>query len=114
MSKVEELSNAILKELLTDFASRNLTLNDLSSYYIGANLPALKERCCGAASSVDFDLALKDLEDGDLVSTGPMVPFDNPPNSSVVVIALFSRYEYVSLTEKGYKAAQKAVSKRTP
>ena len=64
------------------------------------------------ASTVDFDLALKDLEDDHLVRTGPMVPFDNDPNSSVVVIGLFSKYEYAYLTEKGYKAAQKIQDKK--
>jgi hypothetical protein len=41
-----------------------------------------------------------------------MVPFENDPNSSFVVIALFSKYQYAYLTEKGYKAAQKMQDRR--
>src|ERR1035438_886016 len=99
MSKVEELSKAILRDLLADFTDRNLTAKDLSDWYIGVNLGTLQERFCGAtaASPVDFDLALKDLEDGHLVRTGPMVPYDNHPGSSVVVIGLFSKRAYALL-----------------
>jgi hypothetical protein len=116
MSTVEDLSRAILKDLLADFTDRNLTANDLHNGYTGANFPALKERRCGvtSASPVDFDLAVKELERSDLVKTGPMVPHDNPRNSWVFVFAPFSKYEYAFLTEKGYKAAQKTQAARTP
>jgi hypothetical protein len=35
-----------------------------------------------------------------------MEVYDNSPNSTVVVIGLFSKKEYVYLTAKGYKAAR--------
>ena len=57
---------------------------------------------------------MKELEEAGLVETGPLVPFDNPPGSSVVVIGLFRNREYAFLTEKGYKAAQKTRSSRKP
>lgn len=69
----------------------------------------LKQKCFEGdhtTTNVDFDLALKELEDAELVNTGPMVMHDNPPNSAVVIIALYSRREYVYLTAKGYKAAR--------
>jgi hypothetical protein len=116
MSKVEQLSQAILRDLLADFSDRALTADDLHNSYAGANLAAVKKRCRGATSAfseVDFDLALKDLEDGDLIHTGPMVPYDNPPNSSVLVLMVFSKYEYACLTVKGYKAAQRKQSQKS-
>jgi hypothetical protein len=114
MSNVEELSRAILRKLVRDFLSQNLDARDLSEGYGGPGLAALKQECCAEASAspVDFDLALKDLEDGDFIGTGPMVPFDNPPNSHFLVVGLRSKYEFAYLTEKGYKAAQKVPSKR--
>jgi len=114
MSDVGELSNAILLQLLTDFTGRHLTLDALTydDGYKGVGLSELKKHLIGDdASGVDFDLALKDLEEANLVSTGPLEPFKNDPYSTVLVVGLFSRREYVCLTEKGYKAAQKARSK---
>jgi hypothetical protein len=69
----------------------------------------LKQRYCDtvSASPVDFDLALKELEDSDLVNTGPMFASSSPG-----ILAVFSTREYVYLTEKGYKAAQKTRSKK--
>ena len=109
---VEELKTAILKHLVTDFASRQLTLSDLSDGYVGVNVVELTQRCCDTvvgASSVDFDVALKDLEDGHLVNTGPMDVSRVPG-----IIAVFSTREYAFLTEKGYKAAKNTMSKKTP
>ena len=116
MSKVEQLSQVILRDLLADFAGHNLTANDLTNGYGGVTLAALKPRCCGqtSASSVDFDLALKDLEESELIQTGPMVAIENPPNSPLVFIGVRSKYEYVYLTEKGYKAAQKTQPEKSP
>lgn len=115
-SKVEELSNAILRALLVDFKERNLTANDLRSGYQGANFVALKQTCCSetSGSEVDFDLALRDLEESDLIRTGPKLPFDNPPGSSVLVVALCSKYEYAYLSEEGYKAASRIKKRRSP
>jgi hypothetical protein len=39
-----------------------------------------------------------------------MQAYDNPPGSSVTVIALFSKNEYAYLTENGYKEAVKSAS----
>jgi|GEM_PF-4563198 len=110
MSKVDELSQLILDDLLADFRDRRCTADDLHNGYTGVDFASLKQKY-GAASPVDFDLAFKDLEEGDLVETGPMVPFDNPPNSSIFVVGVRSKYEHAYLSEKGYKAAQKTQSK---
>lgn len=113
---MEKLSEDILGSLLSDFAGRNLGSDELSDGYVGVPLATLKQKHCSGVptSQVDFDLALKDLESTGLVCSGPMVPFDNPPNSSVVVIGIFSKREYMFLTEKGYKAIQKARAETRP
>lgn len=109
MTKLDRLAQEILADVLADFQARNLGAAALRNGYVGASLPAIMEKHRAAgASQVDFDLSMKELETGKLVSTGPMEPFKNDPNSSVVVIALFSKREYVYLTEKGYRAAQQA------
>ena len=109
MGKVEQVSKQILAYLLNDFQGRDLSAESLHQSYVGVSLSDLKQKCFDAdntTTTVDFDLALKDLEGEGLVATGPMVPYENPPNSSVVVIGLFSKREYVYLTAKGYKAAR--------
>ncbi|HTR36223.1 MAG TPA: hypothetical protein VMH80_09990 [Bryobacteraceae bacterium] len=115
---VDELSRAILRALLVDFKERHLAAKDLTCGYRGEDLAMLKQGCCRdtSGSDVDFDLALRDLEESDLIQTGPKVAFDNPPGSSVFVIGFRSKYEYAYLTEKGYKAAQKTQprGRRTP
>lgn len=115
MSAVERLSRAVLRELLADFTGRNLSVQDLCDSYVGVSLAVLKDKCCSetAASLVDFDLALKDLEGGGLAATGPMVPYENDPNSFFVIFASYSKNEYAYLTEKGYKAAQKAQTEKS-
>jgi hypothetical protein len=77
--------------------------------YEGPKLETLKEECCSSkkTTGVDFDLALKDLEDAELVATGPLKFHDNPPGSSVVFIGTYSKREYVHLTAKGYKVARR-------
>jgi len=113
MSRVKEISTEILKYLLAEFVDRALTSKELTNGYVGLSLATIKQKCCGtAAASVDFDLALKDLEEADLIDTGPKVPYDNPPGSTVVILAMFSKYEHAYLTEKGYRAAQEQVAKR--
>lgn len=114
MSSVDELSKAILRELLADFCKRNLQVSDLHGSYAGASLLTIEDQCRSelGASIVDFKLAVKQLEDEELIRTGPMVPYENDPNSMVFVAIFFSKYEHASLTVKGYKAAQKTQVKR--
>lgn len=110
MTKLDGLAQEILADVLADFRARNLGSADLQRPYEGASLPALMRRFCGdgGASRVDFDLAVKELETGKLVGTGPMELYENDPNSGVVILAFFSKREHVYLTEKGYRAAQRA------
>jgi hypothetical protein len=108
VKQLDPLAVQILSHLLAEFQTQKRSASDLQEGYIGMRLPALVQQCCDGdhATQVDFDLALKQLEDGKLVDTGPMVPYENPPNSSVVVLTIFSKREYIYLTEEGYRAAR--------
>jgi hypothetical protein len=113
MSPLDDLAKQILADVLADFLSRNLRSAALSDGYVGASLVAIEMKYCsdGSHSKVDFDLAMKQLEESKFIETGPMVPYENTPDSQIVVIAIFSKREYVYLTEKGYRAAQKPATK---
>jgi hypothetical protein len=107
--KIMQESKHILGCLLQDFRARGLDASALESGYEGMAIPELRNRSLGAdntTTAVDFDLALKELEEKELVDTGPMDVIDNPPGSAVVLVGLYSKREYVYLTEKGYKAAR--------
>ncbi|HEV2196616.1 MAG TPA: hypothetical protein VGR55_13610 [Candidatus Acidoferrum sp.] len=115
MSRVDELSREILETLLSDFAGRNLTTKELEHGYVGVSVNALKQtHCCTASDGVDFDLSLKELESKHWIDTGPMEPYKNHPNSGVFVVGIFSKREYVFLTEKGYKEVKRLRSSRVP
>jgi hypothetical protein len=118
MSKIEKLSQELLYRLLVDFTSRNIGSQYLTPGYVGVLLETLKQKryADDCSSDVDFDLALSDLVKTGLVKTGPLVPYDNPPGSSLIVLTLFNKREYAYLTANGYKAAQKAGStqRRSP
>ncbi len=116
MSTVDDLSKRILADVVTDFRAKNLGTSALNNEYVGPSIAALEMKFCadGPHSKVDFDLALKQLEESKFVNTGPMVPHDNPPGSSLVFMGGRSKRKFVYLTEKGYRAAQKLVSKPRP
>jgi len=113
MSPLDDLARKILADVADDFRVKGLGSKALSDGYIGASIAALGVKYCAdeSYSKVDFDLALKQLEEEKLVDTGPMEPYENTPGSQVVVIAIFSKRDFVYLTEKGYKAAQKSTVK---
>ncbi|WP_156441783.1 MULTISPECIES: hypothetical protein [unclassified Burkholderia] len=98
----------ILASLFTDFTQRNLGSEALHSGYIGPTISAIKHEilASGNFTNVDFDLALKQLEEQRFVDTGPWKAFENDPYSSVVFIGGFSAREYVYLTERGYRQAK--------
>lgn len=114
MSKVDALSKEILKALLSNFIDRRFSVDALTDGYIGPSVADLKQKFCddNPTSMVDFDLALKGLENQGLVETGPMQPYDNSSGSLVVMIGLHSKREYAYLNENGYKAAQRADAKK--
>jgi hypothetical protein len=105
---ISSLSHEILKILKVEFLEHNRSSDDLRDGYVGPNMNHLQEQILGSGfvSRVDYDLALKELEEQRLVKTGPMTMYDNPPNSHVVVFAMFSKREYIYLTEAGYKVAR--------
>ncbi len=113
MSKIDDLAKLILDDVMADFLEKDLGSDALSGEYIGVAVATLESKHCaqGSYSRVDFDLALKQLETNGYVKTGPMVPYENQPGSQVLIIAIFSKREFVYLTEKGYKAAQKTTQR---
>ncbi len=95
--------------MLADFSDRGLTAKDLKSGYEGPKIEALAVAVCNVAdiTTVDYDVAFSDLEKSSLIRTGPMAMYDNDRNSSVIIIASYSKREYVFLTEAGYKESRK-------
>jgi len=112
---IDDLSMQILADIVADFRQKNLDSDALNEEYVGASIVVLEEKYCTdeAYSKIDFDLALKQLEENELVGTGPTVPYENQPDSGVFVLGFRSKREFVCLTEKGYKAAQKSKPKRS-
>lgn len=105
---LNDLSLEILTFLKAEFIQNNRSTSDLLNGYIGMSMAELQGRFLdnGSASRVDYDLALKALEDQQLVGTGPMEMYENTPDSSVVIVAMFSKREYIYLKEAGYKMAE--------
>jgi hypothetical protein len=110
MGNVNDLANQILADAVSDFLTKNLGSDALRQEYEGPSIAGLETKFCanGSYSKVDFDLALKHLEDSKFLKTGPREVYENPPHSQVVMIGLFSKRKFVRLTEEGYKAAQKS------
>jgi hypothetical protein len=113
MSAVDDLAMQILADVVADFRAKNLLSEALHNGYVGVSIVTLELKYCASAShaKVDFDLALKQLEESKLVRTGPMVPYENSPDSRVFAVGSYSKREFVYVTEKGYKAAQKSTAK---
>jgi hypothetical protein len=105
MSNIDRFSQQLLRSLCDDFRGKELGANALGKDYVGLSVAQMKS-VLDPSLHVDFDLALKDLEQRGLISTGPMVPYQNEPGSAVFVFGVFSKREYAYLTEEGYKAAQ--------
>ena len=115
MSDVLDIaSDAILASLLKDFTQRMLDSHALDEGYVGPLIPAIEQEilALGHYTKVDFDLALKQLEDRKYVGTGPWKAYENDPYSSVVFIGGYSVREYVYLTEHGYRRAKPSPSSR--
>ncbi|WP_147426116.1 hypothetical protein [Teichococcus wenyumeiae] len=101
---LSELSLEILAILKNEFISKKRTTSELLDGYVGVSMEELQDEFLsdGRISRVDYDLALKSLEDRGLVGTGPMKMYDNEPGSSVFILSLFSLREYIYLKEEGY------------
>lgn len=112
---IDDLAWQILADVLSDFRNKNLGSDALNEEYVGVPIVDLEKKYASAGShaKVDFDLALKELEENEFIDTGPTVPFENEPGSSVFALGFYSKREFVYLTEKGYKAAPKSIAKRS-
>lgn len=116
-AKLDTVAKAILADVLADFRAQNLGPEALDEEYPGPSIKALKATFCvdRGYSSVDFELALKALENGKFVGTGPDVPYESAPYSGLVMMGLYSKREFLYLTEKGYRESQKAPAEiKTP
>jgi hypothetical protein len=106
-SELSRLAREILLSIRDDFVSKGLPTAALTSGREGPLTKDLELAVCtsGNSSKVDFELAVAELENGQLIRTGPWVPFDNKPGSDVIILSMYSKREYVCLTEAGYRAA---------
>jgi hypothetical protein len=104
---LDEPAKKVLAALLREFRDRNFGMEELQNTYQGLSPANLRSLCCmgGGVSDLDFELALKELDESDLVKTGPMELYENQPGSLVMVTAFYSKNEYSYLTEEGYKVA---------
>lgn len=108
MSPAGNLSHVILLDALCDFRNRNLNTEDLCEGYEGLLVSTMFEKHVSGEkfTKVDFDLSLDDLERDGFITTGPYIPYENDPNSSLLIFGGHSRREYISLTENGYRMAR--------
>lgn len=111
---IDDLGMKILADVIDDFTQKGLGSDYLSKEYVGVSLIELEEKYCAhtGQSKVDFNLALKQLEENGLVNTGPTVAWENSPDASIIRIGVYSKREFVYLTEKGYRAARKPIPQR--
>jgi predicted nucleotide-binding protein len=102
---LDALAKNIIQDLKAHFVETGLNSSALSTGYVGVSISQLNEKFCGSGrvSQVDFDLSMKELEDGEFVTTGPLAAHDNDPGSGIFILGLYSKREYVCLTETGYK-----------
>jgi len=109
-------AKTILSTLLAEFREKGFGTAELRDSYKGLAPTELRSICCsdGTISTVDFDLAMSDLDECELVKTGPMTMYENEPGSSVTVLAFFSKNEFSYLTEEGYKAATRIGASSPP
>ncbi|MFE0757186.1 hypothetical protein ACFW16_24720 [Inquilinus sp. NPDC058860] len=115
MRKLDSLPLAVLADLLADFMARDLTADDLRAGYEGLSLTDLKaNRLASGATNVDYDLALKELEESALIGTGPMAAYENDPNSGVMILGIYSKREFAYLTELGYRTANQSKATAKP
>lgn len=113
---IDHLCMKILADVLADFTQKGLGSDDLYEEYVGVSLIELERKFCthgglSGPSKVDFDLALKQLEENGLIGTGPTVAHENRPDSLVVIIGLYSKREFAYLTEEGYREAKNPLEK---
>ena len=115
-SPLSDVAIEMLAGLKKEFIESNRSSADLQRGYVGPNLANFQSQFLGSDSTsrVDYDLALKELEERKFVGTGPMEPFENDPKSSVIVFALFSKREYIYLKEEGYKMTRNKPLTPTP
>ena len=105
---LDDLAVRILAEVGADFEIKGLGSRALYTEYAGIPMVELEARYA-ADAKVDFDLALVQLEKNRLIGTGPWDSYHNP---HCLVPVLYSKREYVFLTESGYRELRKRPARR--
>ncbi len=107
---LDEAEKQILGALLADFSGRKLEASVLKKSYEGPKVADLSDVICTGddINTVDFELALADLEKKKLIRTGPYKAYENKPGSGLFILGGYSLKEYAGLTEQGYKTAKQA------
>jgi uncharacterized protein (TIGR02391 family) len=103
MTSIDSIGGEMLAALLDDFQTRGFGMGELKDGYIGPSLPDMRAQY--GENPVNFELAIEELEKKKLIKTGPMAPYENKPGSSIAIFAVFSKREFLYLTEGGYKRA---------
>ncbi|TKK22200.1 hypothetical protein [Pantoea agglomerans] len=112
-TSLDEASKQILGTLFAEFTEKDYGAEDLKKGYEGPRIELVATAVCNSeeVTKVDFEIAFSDLEKQGYIKTGPMAVYDNDPNSGVIIIGMYSKKEYVYLTEKGYKSARQPPNK---
>jgi len=97
-----------LRMLLPISVPRTSETSALNNEYVGPSIAALGMKYCvdGQYPKVDFDLALKQLEESKFVNTAQWRRITTHRVRTLGSLAVFSKREFVYLTEKGYMAFQ--------
>jgi hypothetical protein len=82
-SELSRKAREILLFVHDEFVSGGRPTAALIKGYEGPRTKDLEVAFCadGGNSKVDFELAVAELEDGQLIGSGPWVPYDNKPGS---------------------------------
>jgi len=104
---LDQEAKHILGALLEDFRKRGLSADALEDGYEGASITEMKQEALaqGRISAVDFDLALNDLEEKELIGTGPIDVYSETFTGGSA-FGVYSKREYAYLKTKGYKAVR--------
>lgn len=105
----------ILQQLLSEFDEHGRTIDDLRNQYEGPSTKELKSRLIAQGfSDVEYEIAMSDLDNNDMIKTGPMDLTEAISTGGVLILPMiYSRKDYAYLKEKGYKEAKRISGKPT-
>jgi hypothetical protein len=115
MGNKDKLAQQILEDALADFCEKKLGADALTDEYMGVPISLLEQKYLPGRgySKVDLELALKALEENEMIGTGPTEAYDNDPDDTVIIIGVRSKRKFIYLTENGYKTANRPSTKKS-